>query len=155
MRPELWRSHSQEQVYITSLLTAVLSSGPAAVGTAELPDLDYFRGSFGGKAVIPLWRDAEATKPNVTAGLLDRLCSTHGTDVSTQSLFAYAYGILAQPAYVERFWDELEMPPPRLPITKDTGLFQRVAEHGPGYCTCTPTANGSEAPMTMALCLKG
>ena len=54
MRPELWRSHSQEQVYITSLLTAVLGSGPAAVGTAELPDLDYFRGSFGGKAVIPL-----------------------------------------------------------------------------------------------------
>ena len=28
------------------------------------------------------------------------------------------------------FWDELEMPPPRLPITKDAELFQRVAEHG-------------------------
>ena len=128
--PSLWTAHSQEQVYITSLLTGVLGDGPAAVGTAELPDLHYFRGSFGGKDVIPLWRDAEATKPKVTAGLLDRLSSTHGTDVSTQSLFAYAYGILAQPAYVERFWDELEMPPPRLPITKDAGLFQRVAEHG-------------------------
>ena len=28
------------------------------------------------------------------------------------------------------FWDELEMPPPRLPITKEADLFQRVAEHG-------------------------
>ena len=28
------------------------------------------------------------------------------------------------------FWDELEMPPPRLPITKDAELFQRVTEHG-------------------------
>ena len=45
-------------------------------------------------------------------------------------LLTYAYGILAQPDYVERFWDELEMPPPRLPITKDAKLFRRVAEHG-------------------------
>ena len=28
------------------------------------------------------------------------------------------------------FWDELEMPPPRLPITKDADLFRRVTEHG-------------------------
>ena len=129
MRPELWRSHSEEQVYITSLLTAVLGSGPAAVGTAELPDLHYFCGR-GAKDVIPLWRDAEATQPNLAAGLLDTLGVAHGTAVSARSLFAYAYGILAQPAYLEMFWDELEMPPPRLPITKDAELFQRVAEHG-------------------------
>ena len=129
MRPELWRSHSEEQVYITSLLTAVLGGGPAAVGTAELPDLHYFCGR-GAKDVIPLWRDAEATQPNIAAGLLDTLRVAHGTAVSARSLFAYAYGILAQPAYVEMFWDQLEMPPPRLPITKGTELFQRVAEHG-------------------------
>ncbi len=129
MRPELWRSHSEEQVYITSLLTAVLGGGPAAVGTAELPDLHYFCGR-GAKDVIPLWRDAEATQPNLAAGLLDTLSVAHGTAVSARSLFAYAYGILAQPTYLEMFWDELEMPPPRLPITKDAELFQRVAEHG-------------------------
>ena len=50
--------------------------------------------------------------------------------VSAPSLFAYTYGILCQPLYVEMFWDELEMPPPRLPITKDAELFRRVAEHG-------------------------
>ena len=130
MRPELWRSHSQEQVYMTSLLTAVLGVGPAAVATAAVPDLDHFRGSFGAKHVIPLWRDAQATQPNVTTGLLDRLLVAHGTAVSAEDLFAYAYGMLAQPAYVERFWDELEIPPQRLPITKDGGLFRRVVDHG-------------------------
>ena len=117
MRPELWRSHSQEQVYITSLLTAVFGSGPAAVGTAELPDLHYFCGR-GAKDVISLWRDAEATQPNLAAGLLDTLLVAHGTAVSAQSLFAYAYGILAQPAYLEMFWDELEMPPPSTQSTR-------------------------------------
>ena len=127
--PPLWAAHGQEQVYITSLLTKVLGVGPAAVATAEVPDLDCFSGR-GAKDIIPLWRDAEATQPNLAAGLLDTLGVAHGTAVSARSLFAYAYGILAQPAYVEMFWDELEMPPPRLPITKDAELFQRVAEHG-------------------------
>ena len=111
MRPELWRSHSQEQVYMASLLTKVLGVGPAAVATAEVPDLDCFSGR-GAKDVIALWRDTEATQPNLAAGLLDTLGVAHGTAVSARSLFAYAYGILAQPAYVEMFWDELEMPPP-------------------------------------------
>ena len=50
--------------------------------------------------------------------------------VSPERLFAYAYGIFAQPAYVQQYWDELEMPAPRLPITKDGILFQQVADHG-------------------------
>ena len=89
----------------------------------------YFCGR-GTKDVIPLWRNAAATQPNVTAGLLSRIADVHGAPVSPERLFAYAYGVLAQPAYVERFWDELELPPPRLPITKDAALFGRVADHG-------------------------
>ena len=127
--PSLWAAHGQEQVYMVSLLTAVLGVGPAAVGSAELPDLHYFCGR-GAKDVIPLWRDAEATQPNLPAGLLETLRLAHKKAVSAPSLFAYTYGILCQPLYVEMFWDELEMPPPRLPITKDAELFRRVAEHG-------------------------
>ena len=97
MRPDLWRAHSKEQVYITSLLTSVLGEGPAAMATAEIPDLHHFRGSFGGKDVIPLWRDAEATQPNLAAGLLETLRLAHGKAVSAPSLFAYTYGILCQP----------------------------------------------------------
>ena len=129
MRPEIWRAHSNEQVYATSLLTKVLGQGPAAMVTAEVPDLDHFCGR-GAKDVIPLWRNPGASEANVTSGVLDELGTGLGITVSTERLFAYTYGILAQPAYVERFWDELEQPPPHLPITKDSDLFQRVADHG-------------------------
>ena len=130
IRPDLWRTHGGQQVYMIGLLTHVLGYGPAATATSLIPDLDHFRGSFGAKHVIPLWRDAAATQPNVTAGLLSHIAAAYGVPVSPERLFAYVYGVLAQPAYVERFWDELELPPPRLPITKDAGLFGRVADHG-------------------------
>ena len=130
MRPELWRSHGIQQVYMVSLLTEVVGVGPAAMATADIPDLHYFRGSFGGKHVIPLWRDADSISPNITSGLLTRISEEYGFDISAEQLFAYAYGILAQPAYVERFWDALELPPPRLPLTKSKELFLQIADHG-------------------------
>ena len=129
MRRELWRAHSDAQVYLTSLLTKVLGRGPAAVVSAEVPDLHHFCGR-GAKDVIPLWRDPTGSEPNVTNGFLEKLGAAYGATVAPELLFAYSYGILAQPAYVERFWDELEQPPPHLPITKDTERFQRVADHG-------------------------
>ena len=130
MRPELWRSHGPRQVYIVGLLTEVVGVGPAAMATADIPDLHYFRGSFGGKHVIPLWQDVHCTMPNVTSGLLSYLGEIYGIDVPAEQLFAYSYGILAQPAYVERFWDALELPPPRLPLTKNKKLFLQLADHG-------------------------
>ena len=128
-RPALHRSHGTRQIFMTSLLKDVLGNGPAAVATSEIPDLHHFSGR-GAKDVIPLWRDSNATQPNVTSALMDRLQREHGVSVSATDLFAYTYGVLAQPAYVQRFWDELEQPPLRLPVTKDGGLFRRVADHG-------------------------
>ena len=128
-RPVLHRVHSERQVYISSILTNVLGLGPGAIATAAIPDYHHFC-NRGAKGVIPLYRDAAATEPNVTGGLLERIGEAHGEPVSAERLFAYAYGILAQRAYVERFWDELEQPPPRLPITKDKNLFKRVADLG-------------------------
>ena len=129
MRPPLWQAHSPKQVYMTGLLTDIIGEGPVAVATGEIPDLHHFHGR-GGKDVIPLWRDAKATQPNVTRGIIETLGERYGAPVSLERLFAYVYGILAQPGYVRRFWDELEIPPPRLPITKDATLFERVAQHG-------------------------
>ena len=128
-RPVLHRVHSSQQLYVTSLLTAVMGHGPAAVATAAIPDLHHFCGR-GAKDVIPLWRDADATEPNVTGCLLEVVSAIHGVQVSAERLFAYAYGILSQPEFTRRFWDELELPPPRLPITKDPEIFARVADHG-------------------------
>ena len=106
----------------------MLGKGPAAVVTSAIADMN----SFCDRAchIVPLWRDAEATEPNITGGLPEAVSAVHGAAVSAERLFAYAYGILSQPEYVRRFWDELELPPPRLPITKHSDLFARVADHG-------------------------
>ena len=157
MSPDLWRAHGPGQVYITSLLTEVLSEGPAVTASSAIPDLHHFRGSFGGKHVIPLWRDADATAPNVTGGLLALLRAEYGSDVSPERLFAYAYGILAQPAYVELFWDELELPPPRLPLTKDAMLFERAADLGSRLLSLHTYGEryGGSVPQGEARCTRG
>lgn len=80
--------------------------------------------------MIPLWRDAAATEPNVAGGLLDLLSEAYDAPVSPEDLFAYAYALLASPAYVESFSEELTIPGPRLPLTRDADLFRRGAELG-------------------------
>ncbi|PDW03146.1 type ISP restriction/modification enzyme [Candidatus Viridilinea mediisalina] len=128
-RPALQAVYGKHQVYLTSLLTDVLGKGPGAVVTYLLPDLHHFR-NRGGKDVIPLWRDAAATEANLPAGLLAVLEAAYGQPVSPERFLAYTYGILANPDYVERFWEELTIPGPRLPITKDGKLFNAMADLG-------------------------
>lgn len=130
MRPSLWAAHSDKQVYMTSMLTGVLGEGPAAVATEAVPDLDHFRGSFGGRHVIPLWKDADASIPNITPGLLDELTEQLGLDVTAPDFFAYCYGLLASPDYVRKFWDELTIPGPHIPVTSDSKVFADVRDHG-------------------------
>lgn len=127
--PPLWISHGPNQVYMTSMLTKVLGFGPAVTVAHCMPDRDHFSGR-GGKDVIPLWRDAAATSPNVTADLLDTFSAEYGEAVSPEELFAYAYAVLGSPAYTETFAEELSIPGPRLPITKNHALFRRGAELG-------------------------
>ena len=127
--PPLWYAHSDRQVYLTSLLTNVLGLGAAATVSAHLPDLHHFC-NRGGKDVIPLWRDAEATEPNVTDGLLATLASELGRSVTPADLFTYSYALLASPAYVDRFSEELTVPGPRVSLTKDPELFRRAADMG-------------------------
>ena len=121
-RPELQAAHGEKQVYLTSLLTKVLGKGPSAIGTAHIPDMDYFCGR-GAKDVIPLWRNREGSSANVVQGLLSLLQATYQTPVAPEELFAYAYAILFAPRYVQTFWEELTIPGPRLPLTQDGALF--------------------------------
>ncbi len=129
LRPDLWRTHSDSQVYMVGLLTKVLGEGPSVVSTDAVPDLDHFCGRRA-KDVIPLWRDSQATTSNITKGITEKLREEFGSFVTPERLFTYAYGILPQLSYIARFWDELEPPPPHLPITKDIDLFNQVADHG-------------------------
>jgi hypothetical protein len=129
-RPPLWQTWSERQVYLTSLLTAPLGRGPALVATVYVPDRHHFRGSFGGKDVIPLFRDREGLEPNLTRGLLKLLEEAYGFPVSPDGFAAYVYALLAYPAYTERFAEELRVPGPRVPLTKDPSLFREGVELG-------------------------
>jgi Type ISP C-terminal specificity domain len=126
LRPALWRVIGPRQLFLTSLLTNVLGSGPAAVATRLVPDLDHFRGSFGARAVIPLWRDAAGTRPNVAADLLEQF----GVRVSPEELMSYCYALLATHGYVARFEEELRTPGPRIPLTRDAALFSNAVALG-------------------------
>jgi hypothetical protein len=127
-RPPFWKINSDNQIYFVSNLAGVLGLGPAATISALVPDLHYFCGR-GGKDVIPLWRDADATQANLTGGLLDALNPRLG-EVTAEDFFAYCYALLATPAFVETFSEELTVPGPRVPVTKDRNLFQQAARLG-------------------------
>ena len=130
LRPPLWRMHGLSQVYFTTLLSNALGYGQGLVACAAIPDLHHFRGSFGGKDVIPLYRDAAGTDPNVTAGLLAVLGNVYGTPPTAEDLAAYVYAVLGGQSYTRRFWNELETPGPRVPITKDAATFAEAAALG-------------------------
>src|SRR3546814_14298470 len=66
----LWRLQGGVQLYLTALATEALGSGQGIIASAAVPDLHHFRGSCGGKDVIPLYRDAAGTAPNVTTCLV-------------------------------------------------------------------------------------
>jgi len=130
LRPSLWQSHGSRQVYLTTLIGHPLGDGPGVTGTSEVPDRHHFRGSYGSKHVIPLWRDAAGKTPNLLPGLLEAVGAVLGRAVEPEDLLAYCYGILGSPAYTRRFWDELEEGQVRVPLTKDRALFDRGEEIG-------------------------
>ncbi|HEX8966692.1 MAG TPA: type ISP restriction/modification enzyme, partial [Chloroflexota bacterium] len=125
MRPALWRVAGPRQVFVTSLLTAPLGDGPALVATGCVPDLDHFRGSFGGRAVMPLWCDAAASRPNVARTWLARLSRCHGRAVGAEELMAYCYALLSWRGFTRRFEEQLRAPGARVPLTTRAGLFRR------------------------------
>lgn len=127
--PELWRVHSERQVYLTSLLTTFLGAGPALTACAAIPDLHCFSGR-GAKDVIPLYCAADASKANILPGLLGLLGKTYKREVTPEDFLAYVYGVLAQPAFTGRFGKELETRELRVPVTKDAELFEKVRVTG-------------------------
>ena len=129
-RPSLWNSLSDRQVFLSTMTKTPLGEGPALTVTTAVPDLHHFRGSYGGKDVIPLYRDAAATIPNLPAALLDFLSERYGRSVSAEDVAAYTYALLAHPGYVETFREALERPGPRAPVTADPKLFAEAVDVG-------------------------
>jgi predicted helicase len=129
LRPDLWAAHSERQVYLTSLLTKPLGAGPAMTACAEIPDLDHFSGR-GAKDIVPLYRDAKGRDTNALPGLLHMLAKEYGQEVTPEGFLAYVYGLLAQPAFTERFADELGSRQLRVPLTRNAALFTQIGDIG-------------------------
>lgn len=128
--PPLWRSHGENQLYLTTLLNHPLGSGPAVVACAAIPDLHHFRGSYGAKEVIPLFRDPATTAPNVAPALLERWSAALGVPVTAPDFAAYTYAVLANSAFTSRFRVELETRELRVPLTKTHALFAQAVAIG-------------------------
>lgn len=133
--PALWQSRSEEQVFFATLAAQPLGQGPALLAFIHPPDKHVFRGSYGGKDIIPLFRDSSTDRPNITEGLLSRLAdrlSANGEamSVTPKDLAAYVYGLLAGAGYQERFADALDDRVIRVPLSADRGLFREVVTLG-------------------------
>jgi hypothetical protein len=128
--PELWVARGHWQIYLTTLLNHPLGQGPAVTAAAEIPDLHHFRGSYGAKEAIPLYRDGKDLRANIMPGLLDQLMTVFERKVTPEDFLAYVYGVLAQPAFTERYAKELGTCELRVPLTKDAGLFAQVRDVG-------------------------
>jgi predicted helicase len=125
---DLWRSYSNRQVYLTALVRTSPTSGPAITFSAAIPDLDHYNGRGG--RVFPLWRDAEATTPNLSPKLLGFLATQYRTAVTPEDLVAYLAGVAANPAYTARFQTDLAQPGLRIPLTEQLALFTQAVEVG-------------------------
>lgn len=130
LRPSLWRSASDQQVFLATLTTTALGAGPAVTVSANVPDMHVFRGSFGARNIHPLWRDAAATQPNLNAAAREVIGTRLGRKVSAADLMAYVFGLLGTGAYTIMFAEDLTESVPRVPITEDVALFERVVEFG-------------------------
>lgn len=128
--PSLWQSNSSSQIYLTSILTAKMGRGPALTVTTGVPDLHHFSGR-GGKDVIPLYRDADATEPNITTGIPQAIGTLLGiAPPNVEDVACYSYALLSSVAYQQRFSAALETPGIRLPITADSELWSEAVAAG-------------------------
>lgn len=129
-RPQLWDAFSDRQVYFATLTSTSTSEGPALTVSPYVPDLHFFRGSFGAKDVRPLCRTDGSDAPNVSSILLSVLAQTYAESVGAEDVASYVFGLLGTGAYTAKFADEVAESPARVPFTSDFALFQEVRDFG-------------------------
>jgi predicted helicase len=161
IRPPLVKARGERNLFFASLMTKMLGVGGAITATSELPDLDVFCGR-GGKDIIPLYRDGAGTDPNICDGLLDALSKEYGAPTTPEDLAAYVYAALGGQSYTRRFWNELETPGPRVPLTKDGKIFAETVKLGRKLIWLHTYAErfrggdlGDEVPTGLAKVIKG
>ena len=125
----LWASRSNKQVYLSALSWPLPSGGPAVTFSDEVPDLNFYKGSSGGR-VLPLFRDSQGSESNLKQTLLQLLADRYQHIVEPADFMAYIAAIAGHPGYTSRFRPDFTAPGLRLPITADLTLFKRAVRLG-------------------------
>lgn len=127
--PRLWAARSDQQVYLTVLTRSSPTSGSGLTFSALVPDLDHYKGSFGGRT-YPLWLDAGTSTANAPSALLALLERQLGARPSGADVFAYLAAVCAHPGYTATFAADLANPGLRIPLTTNHQLFAEATELG-------------------------
>ena len=128
-RPDLWIVDGPRQVFINEPHTNVVDDGPALTFTATVPDMHCFQGHHGGR-VLPLYRDAAGTIPNVAPHLLEYLHQALSREVNAEDFIAYIAAVVAHPGYTQRFRDGLAVPGVRIPLSADRRIWDQAITVG-------------------------
>ncbi|MBZ5619405.1 MAG: N-6 DNA methylase [Acidobacteriia bacterium] len=126
--PELWKSRSDNQVYVTAPSDRSPTTGPALTFSSLIPDLHHYNGRGG--RVFPLWSDKKALVPNLPLELLAFLAQKYGIELTAEDFIAYIAAIAAHPAFTARFQEDLSTPGLRIPLTSDRDTFAETADLG-------------------------
>lgn len=129
-RPQLWRAHSDRQVYLSTTTGMALTTGPAVTMSAFVPDRHHFRGSYGGKGVIPLFLDEAATTTNVASALVAELRACGVTVNHAGEVFAAITAIMSAPAFTRRLGHQLASRDLRVPVPLTADVFRRLVDLG-------------------------
>jgi hypothetical protein len=127
--PTLWKARSARQVHLVALEDPAPSSGPALTFCVSVPDLNFYKGSAGGR-VYPLWGDNAASQPNIKSAFLAYLGKIYGLPVKAEDILAYIAAVMAHPAFTARFQSDLVRPGLRVPVTADAKLFAEAVKLG-------------------------
>jgi hypothetical protein len=128
-RPNLWATQTAKQVHLISLERRAPENGPSVTFSALLPDMNFYKGSSGGR-VFPLWLDAAASQPNVKPALLAHLAKIFAQPVKAEDVIAYLAAVMAHPAFTKRFKADLVQPGLHVPLTADAKLFAEALALG-------------------------
>lgn len=128
-RPNLWDVQTARQVHLISLERRAPEGGPSITFSGLLPDMNFYKGSSGGR-VFPLWLDAAASQPNIKPALLKHLAKVYGQPVKAEDVMAYLAAVMAHPAFTARFKHDLVRPGLHVPLTADARLFNEAVALG-------------------------
>ncbi|MET7901976.1 type ISP restriction/modification enzyme [Streptomyces sp. NPDC005355] len=146
-RPDLWESLQPGQVFLNQQHSQEISTGPARVATALLPDTHHFNGR-GGRVHPVLHPDGTA---NVPTGLLRHLAGVLGLDdVTVHDLAAYAVAVAGHSAFTEQFAEELLTPGVRLPLSRDPELWRSAVEIGQEFLWAATYGERGTLPASQA-----